>query len=70
MTVSLTVSSLHFLERSMLGSVNLTSVFADETPQGKLRAVRSRHEYLQMTVPGFVAEPTVSQYYGECEARR
>jgi hypothetical protein len=22
---------------------------------------------LQMSLPGFVSEPTVSQYYGECE---
>ena len=33
----------------------------------RLRAVRSRHDYLQMAIPGFVAEPNVSQHYGECE---
>jgi hypothetical protein len=69
-TAILTASSLHVLERSMLGSLTVLSVFAEPTPRGTLRAVRARHDYIQMTVPGFVAEPTVSQHYGECEAIR
>jgi hypothetical protein len=59
--------SLHFLETGNTGSVNVTTVFAQETKGKKLKAVHSRHDYLQMSLPGFVSEPTVSQYYGECE---
>jgi len=69
-TAILTASTLHVLERTMLGSLTVLSVFAEQTPRGTLRAVRSRHDYIQMSVPGFVAEPTVSQHYGECEAIR
>jgi len=28
--------------------------------------VRSRHDYLKMSLPGYVSEPAVSQFYGEC----
>jgi hypothetical protein len=59
--------SLHFLETGNTGSVNVTTVFAQESRGQKLKAVHSRHDYLQMSLPGFTAEPTVSQYYGECE---
>ena len=59
--------SLHFLETGNTGSVNVTTVFAQETKAKKLKAVHSRHDYLQMSLPGFTSEPTVSQYYGECE---
>ena len=33
----------------------------------KFRAVHSRHDYLPMSLPGYVSEPSVSQNYGECE---
>ena len=36
--------------------------------KGKYRAVRARHDYLMMAIPGFVAQPTVQQRYGTCEA--
>jgi hypothetical protein len=62
----LTPSSVHFLERSFQGNLTVTSVFAPAA-NGKYRAVRSRHDYLMMAIPGFVAEPTVQQRYGECE---
>ena len=65
--VQLSGWSLHFLETGNTGSVNVTTVFAQETRGKKLKAVHSRHDYLQMSLPGFVSEPTVSQYYGECE---
>jgi hypothetical protein len=59
--------SLHFLETGTTGSVNITTVFSQEARDKKMKAVHSRHDYLQMSLPGFVSEPTVSQYYGECE---
>ena len=58
--------SLYFVENGV-GQLNVTTVFAQETSPGKLKAVHSRHGYLQMQVGKFIAEPSVSQNYGECE---
>ena len=66
-TALLTVSSLHFMERSVTGTLNVTTVFAPANSEQKLRAVHSRHDYLPMSIPGFVSEPTVSQNYGMCD---
>ena len=53
-TALLTASSLHLLERSMAGNLTVTTVFAQANAKGKLRAVRSQHDYIQMAIPGFV----------------
>lgn len=66
-TALLTQNSVHFMERTMAGSLTMITVLATKGPKGTLRAVRSRHDYVQMAIPGFVAEPNVSQHYGECE---
>jgi len=66
-TALLTPNSVHFMERTMAGSLTMITVLSQKGPKGTLRAVRSRHDYLQMAIPGFVAEPNVSQHYGECE---
>jgi hypothetical protein len=66
LTALLTASSIHFMERTLQGSLSVTTVFSIESSPGKLRAVRSRHDYMKMNLPGYVSEPTVSQYYGEC----
>jgi hypothetical protein len=58
--------SLYFVENA-IGQLNVTTVFAQEASPKKLKAVHSRHGYLQMTVGRFIAEPSVSQNYGECE---
>jgi hypothetical protein len=58
--------SLYFVENSV-GQLNVTTVFAQETAPKRLKAVHSRHGYLQMTVGKFIAEPSVSQNYGDCE---
>jgi hypothetical protein len=58
--------SLYFVENSV-GQLNVTTVFAQEAAPGKLKAVHSRHGYLQMQVGKFISEPSVSQNYGECE---
>jgi len=58
--------SLYFVENGV-GQLNVTTVFAQETAPGKLKAVHSRHGYLQMQVGRFISEPAVSQNYGECE---
>ena len=69
MTALLAANSLHFLERSLQGNLTVITVFSEPDPKGRYRAVRSRHNYLKMAIPGFVAEPTVSQQYGECDAK-
>jgi hypothetical protein len=58
--------SLYFVENAV-GQLNVTTVFAQEAAPKRLKAVHSRHGYLQMQVGRFVAEPSVSQNYGECE---
>ncbi|HXH25196.1 MAG TPA: hypothetical protein VNI78_08105 [Vicinamibacterales bacterium] len=58
--------SLYFVESSV-GQLNVTTVFAQETAPKKLKAVQSRHGYVQMSVGRFVSEPSVSQNYGECD---
>jgi hypothetical protein len=58
--------SLYFVDNGV-GQLNVTTVFAQESSPGKLKAVHSRHGYLQMQVGKFIAEPSVSQNYGECE---
>ena len=58
--------SLYFVEQAV-GQLNVTTVFAQEAAPKKLKAVHSRHGYLQMQVGRFIAEPSVSQNYGECD---
>jgi hypothetical protein len=58
--------SLYFVENSV-GQLNVTTVFAQEAAPKHLKAVHSRHGYLQMTVGKYIAEPSVSQNYGDCE---
>ena len=66
-TALLTVSSLHFMERSVTGTLNITTIFVSDGVK-TFRAVHSRHDYLPMSIPGFTSEPTVTQNYGTCEA--
>ena len=58
--------SLYFVENS-IGQLNVTTVFAQEASPKKLKAVHSRHGYLQMQVGRNISEPAVSQNYGDCE---
>ena len=67
-TALLTVSSLHFMESSGTGTLNVTTIFVSDGGVRKFRAVHSRHDYLPMSIPGFTSEPTVTQNYGTCEA--
>jgi len=58
--------SLYFVENAV-GLLNVTTVFAQEASPGHLKAVHSRHGYLQMQVGNYISEPSVSQNYGVCE---
>ena len=66
-TVKLTGSNIHFIDMRAGGAVTLTTVFSQESKDKKLKAVHTRTDYLQMSLPGFVSEPEVAQYYGDCE---
>jgi hypothetical protein len=66
-TALLTISSLHFMERSVTGTLNVTTVFSGEAGAKTFRAVHARHDYLPMNLPGYQSEPSVSQHYGICE---
>jgi hypothetical protein len=66
-TALLTISSLHFMERSVTGTLNITTVFSGDPDAKTFRAVHARHDYLPMSLPGYNSEPSVSQHYGVCE---
>src|SRR5215510_8264603 len=65
-TAVLSGLSIYFVENAV-GQLNVTTVFAQEASPGKLKAVHSRHGYLQMQVGKYIAEPSISQNYGDCE---
>jgi hypothetical protein len=58
--------TLHFMQSFASGALYMTTVFPSENADGKLKAVHSRHEYVEVALPGFTSQP--EQYYGECEA--
>ena len=57
--------SLHFVQLFSNGPLYATTIFPQEMPDGKLKAVHTRHEYTEVSLPGFTSRP--EQYYGECE---
>jgi len=59
---------LHFLQIGSEGPVYLTTVFEQENPGRKFKAVHTRHEYTKVSLPGYTSRP--EQYYGECEVGR
>ena len=56
--------TLHFLQSFREGPVYITTIFPKETQNGRLQAVHTRHEYTEVSLPGFTSRP--EQYYGEC----
>jgi hypothetical protein len=69
-TARLVIGSLHLMSISNTGALEVTTVFSQETRDGKFKAVHAIHDYLPVAIPGFVAEPEVSQHYGECESEK
>jgi hypothetical protein len=64
----LSIWSLHLLEMSGEGVLRITTVFDKQNSPGKFKAVHARHEYTDVSLPGFTSRP--EQYYGECELGR
>jgi hypothetical protein len=55
---------LHFMQMLSSGPLYLTTVLAEETSDGKLKAMHTRHEFSPTKVPGFTSRPEM--YLGEC----
>jgi hypothetical protein len=56
---------LHFMQISDVGPLFVTTIFAQETQNGRLKAVQTRLEYAATTLPGFATRPEM--YFGDCE---
>jgi hypothetical protein len=65
--VRLSGTALHFLQTSLEGPIYLTTIFSKETRPGYLLAAHTRHEFTDVSLPGFTSRP--EQYYGECTVR-
>jgi hypothetical protein len=59
--------SLHLMQTSRSGAVYITTVYPSESRGGKLKAVHARHEYTEVSLPGYTSRP--EQYYGECDGK-
>jgi hypothetical protein len=53
---------LNFVEMTPVGNVNLTTVYYGTLPDGRFKAVTSRHV-------GISEDPMMSQYWGACEGK-
>ena len=56
---------LHFIQSFLDGQLYTTTILEKKTASGKLKAMHSRHEHTDISLPGFTSSP--EQYYGECE---
>ncbi|NOT44559.1 MAG: hypothetical protein HOP14_08155 [Acidobacteria bacterium] len=56
---------LHFLYVASTGPVYTTTIFDRPAGEGRYLATHSRHEFTQVSLPGFTSRP--EQYYGWCE---
>ena len=64
--VRLAQGFLHFVQSFRDGPLYTTTIFDQESRAGKLKAVHTRHDYSEISLPGFTSRP--QQYYGDCEA--
>jgi hypothetical protein len=55
---------LHFMQTLNSGPLYLTTVLAEPTADGRFKAVHTRHEYTQVSLPGFTSRPEM--YLGDC----
>jgi hypothetical protein len=55
---------LHFMQTLNSGPLYLTTVLAQPTTDGRLKAVHTRHEYTRVSLPGFTSRPEM--YLGDC----
>lgn len=62
--VRATAASLHLMQSFREGPVYLTTVFARSVGSGQWLATHTRHEYTEVSLPGYTSRP--EQYYGAC----
>jgi hypothetical protein len=55
---------LHLMQISSAGPLRVTTVLAQETSNGRMKAVQTRHEYTSTALPGFTSRPEM--YVGDC----
>ena len=60
--------NLHFLDIRPAGSLTITTVFGQESRDGKLKAVHSRTDYLPVSIPGFSPNRTPSSTTGNARS--
>jgi hypothetical protein len=60
--------TLHFVQTSATGGLSVTSVFARESRDGRLKAMHSRSSFVPAGAQDTLTEPDAQQYYGDCEA--
>jgi hypothetical protein len=56
---------LHFIQSFLDGQLYTTTILEKRTAGGKFKAMHSRHEHTDISLPGFTSSP--EQYYGDCE---
>jgi hypothetical protein len=56
---------LHFIQSFHDGHLYVTTILEKKTASGKLKAMHSRHEYMDVLLPGYTSSP--EQHVGECE---
>lgn len=66
--VRLTASSLHLMQSFREGPLYVTTVIAKPASAGRWMAVHTRHEYTDVSLPGYTSRP--EQYYGSCTLER
>jgi len=56
---------LHFIQSFLDGHLYVTTILEKKTASGKFKAMHSRHEFTEVSLPGWTSSP--EQYVGECE---
>jgi hypothetical protein len=64
LVVRLVNEYLHLTQMHLAGPLYTTTVIAKETKDGRLMAVHTRHEYTDISLPGFTSRPEM--YIGDC----
>ena len=59
---------LHFMHTLSSGPIYLTTILAQPSGDGRLKAVHTRHEYTQVSLPGYTSRPET--YLGDCSVEK
>jgi len=59
---------LHLMQTLSSGPIYMTTILAEPSGEGRLKAVHTRHEYTQVSLPGYTSRP--ESYLGDCSVER